>query len=284
MKKQFRTAMLSTACMLVVAVMSLTGVTYAWFTQGENAKITGMDVTVATAAGGIELSLDNQTWQQSLDLAATKDLAGINPLSTVNAKNFFTGAFSKVDSSKLITTAATENYVSANVISFDLYLRTTAVDGMTVTFDGSYIMDIANSGTTTDIGKAARIAILDEDGNLMGIMAPYSEDSGANITKDVSTYIGIAGASSADGFKPSELVEKVSENIELQNPVNVEVALAGPEGTATEGAATKITVVIWLEGQDSDCINLNAGGAFNTYLNIQKKGTTVVPETPVDGE
>ena len=46
MKKTLRRAMLSTICMLVVAVMSLTGVTYAWFSQSTTAKVDGMTMEI----------------------------------------------------------------------------------------------------------------------------------------------------------------------------------------------------------------------------------------------
>ena len=46
MKKTLRKAMLSTICMLIVAVMSLTGVTYAWFTMADNATVEGIEMNV----------------------------------------------------------------------------------------------------------------------------------------------------------------------------------------------------------------------------------------------
>ena len=40
--------------MLVVAVLSLTGITYAWFTSGTTATVSGMKVEVAVADGGVQ--------------------------------------------------------------------------------------------------------------------------------------------------------------------------------------------------------------------------------------
>ena len=56
MKKTLRRAMLSTICMLVVAVMSLTGVTYAWFSQSTTAKVDGMEMNIGTAGAGLQVS------------------------------------------------------------------------------------------------------------------------------------------------------------------------------------------------------------------------------------
>lgn len=276
MKNTMRKAMLSTIAMLVVAVMSLTGVTYAWFTAGEQATVTGMDMTVTAAEGGIEVSLDGQTgWKQVLDLGATLDKADIKPLSSVNGEDFYNGVFSTTDSTKLITTKATSDEVTANVITVDLYLRTTNPAGNKVTLDGTYFSDIKKGElAATEIGKAARMAILDKDGNLKGIIAPYgvvsATDGKATITNAAESYVGISGASAAEGFDNTAILSDVAETVTTKVSSAIEIDLAGYT-TGTAGAATKITVVIWLEGQDGECINPNANGAFNTYLNFKKK-------------
>ena len=55
-KTNFRKATLSALLMLVVAVVSLTGVTYAWFTSGTTAKVSGINFDVTGEAGGLLIS------------------------------------------------------------------------------------------------------------------------------------------------------------------------------------------------------------------------------------
>ena len=66
MKNTFRRATLSTICMLVVAVMSLTGVTYAWFTQGTQATVDTFDINVEASAGNLMIAMAGEngalTW------------------------------------------------------------------------------------------------------------------------------------------------------------------------------------------------------------------------------
>ena len=91
MSKTFRRAAMSSICMLIVAVMSLTGATYAWFTSGEKAVVEGMTMNINTADGGIQASIGNAEtadWGSVLKLTnATKDT--VNPVSTVDAEAFF---------------------------------------------------------------------------------------------------------------------------------------------------------------------------------------------------
>ena len=86
MKNNFRKAALSTICMLIVAVMSLTGVTYAWFTAGTTATVNGMQMQVSAADGGVQVSaLTDSGWT---NYAATVDLnttlEEVKPVSSVD--------------------------------------------------------------------------------------------------------------------------------------------------------------------------------------------------------
>ena len=88
MNKNLRKAMISAICMLIVGVMSLTGVTYAWFTTSEEAIVSGMAFNVMSPAGGVLISDEAQTgWRYSIELADTFN--GFAPTSTApsNMKN-----------------------------------------------------------------------------------------------------------------------------------------------------------------------------------------------------
>ncbi len=53
MKKQIRKTLLSTMSMLLVGVLCLTGVTFAWFSMGTEAQVNNFDVNVELADGAI---------------------------------------------------------------------------------------------------------------------------------------------------------------------------------------------------------------------------------------
>ena len=56
MKKQLRKAMICTVAMMLVAVLTLTGVTYAWFSENNEAYVNGLNMAVVKSSGGVYIS------------------------------------------------------------------------------------------------------------------------------------------------------------------------------------------------------------------------------------
>lgn len=260
MKNTMRKAMLSTIAMLVVAVMSLTGVTYAWFTAGEAAAVTGMSMEVTTADGGIEVREKggDGIWKTTLELADAK-LSSVKPVSSSNGVNFFTAAINPENAAQIATTAVDTNGVAANVITRTLELRNTGVATVQVNLNGSEVVDKANasSGFDTDIYKAARVAII--VGQTTYIWSSDATDA---------SYFGVKAASGGVFFNAYEANASYTDTKVLTSIDDCKISLPGlVDG---EAQTVEVKVVAWLEGQDTDCVNNNAGGAFDIKLNFKK--------------
>lgn len=281
MKHNFRKAALSTICMLIVAVMSLTGVTYAWFTAGDTAKVSGMSMQVVNAAGGLEVAeKGSSTWGSTLTLQ-NAGIPSVDPVSTVDAVNFVAwNSYNPANSAEMdVKTADTADYIVK-----ELSLRNTGTEDITIDFRNTYIKDIANTGnsnTTTDIGKAARIAIFVETNKnyqLKGIMAPYYD---AALTTgfyacDETAYMGIKADAAGKGyFEYGATSGTYLQSVSLYNTDSsqMEITIPGMENDVPQ--VVNIKVVVWLEGQDADCKNANAGGAFDIYLQFNKTNATI---------
>lgn len=263
MKKTFRSAMLSTICMLVVAVMSLTGVTYAWFQQGEKATVTGMQMNVDVAEGGFEVSTaQNGTYGNALTLTVNTDQ--VKPVSTANAKNFYDVEFNPANTAEIKSIAGN----ATNVIVQDLWLRNTSTEEVVyVNLIDSVIKAAVNSkfgGATNDAYLAARMAILNAEGNIIGgIYSPDPDEASYNALQGTSNgyfaaYTGTDAATTSIttvGLDDIEIELPKMSNANTYNPVHIQV-------------------VIWLEGQDTDAKQHNAGGAFDISLNFQKVDKT----------
>lgn len=282
MSKTFRRAAMSTICMLIVAVMSLTGATYAWFTAGDYATVSGMKINVDVASGGVEVSGDNgTTWGNTLVLSTGVDK--LVPVSSADGKNFFDIEFSPSNSTLIKSIAATDT--TKKVLSVPLQLRNTgAAEDVTVNLNYSTIVAAvnklfdANNDKTTDIYKAARLAVL-KDGAIVGGI--YSPD---DVDKVAATATNAINAASGNDYF-TVYTGTQTQVAEGQTPATVAastltvgldaIEITLPKMTnATTYNPVSITVVIWLEGQDTDAVNANAGGAFDISLNFQKKGTT----------
>ena len=290
MKNSMRRAMISTVCMLIVAVMSLTGVTYAWFTAGTQASINGISMEVTSAAGGVEISEDSgTTWKTQLNW--TENKTEIDPVSTVDAVNFFSATINKDNTAQIQTTAIVRDS-SEDIIKKTIQIRNTGTQQIVVNLDGS----VFNKITTvrdTDILKAARVALIV---NYPDAMNTAEQNAVQDITyiwtgeNDTVTYYGINKATEVKGqvLNPDALVEEqetAAENVYINANEAVEGYTAAVEptvasacnivlpgnvtGAADNYTAVEITLVIWIEGQDPDCKNSNAGGAFDVALNFK---------------
>lgn len=262
MKKTLRSAMLSTICMLVVAVMSLTGVTYAWFSASTTANIQGMTVNVSAADGGFQLSADNgTTWKSNLTLTDTS--AQLNPVSTADAESFFTAVVDP-DDAKMITTTAdapVEGAATANVFYKKILAKNTGEKALIISLsnlltaaDGKTANPVfVNTTANKNSAAAARVAVI-VDNTLAYI---FGDENVYGVTK-AARFDSTAGATDTTNMKSQGTKTAPSE---------CTFELAGQVAGQAEKIST-IEILVWIEGQDAQCINENAASTFTVELDF----------------
>ena len=296
MTKTFRKAMISTIAMLVVAVMSLTGVTYAWFTQGTDATVTSFDVSVQAADGSLTLAMPNEqgvlTWTTNIAPGAPAN--ALRPVSNATgAKDaFYHATISGADSTKLgavtklndLTFTGADNTTYNNYYAFDFYINNmTSANQMAVTLK-------ANTGCAGDSAKALRIAFI-QDGYMTDASGAFNqttnydkdEASSANTVifepNSTATQSAVAAAnkvangntnttyaiSSGDAANKAIFGHVDGDGKTAQTTFdNTTTAIA----TLPGNTVAKVTVVIWLEGQDVDCNNDIAAIAMTLPISL----------------
>ena len=254
--------------MLVVAVLSLTGITYAWFTSGTTATVSGMKVEVAVADGGVqvrEIKDGNTTpWADTLDLN-TKHTT-VKPVSSADGVNFFGVTLDTTDSTKYSVAAIDTATKTANVITKTIQFTNPGATDVTIALNStnSTITAIKNDTTGIEaanhnIHKAARVAII--VGETTYIWTPHTGE-----------YVALVGAN-ATTADYHNVVSGTSETVEITSAGDCEITLpANP--TTLESNFVTVTLVIWLEGQDGNCVNVNAGGAFDVALQFEVQTAT----------
>lgn len=304
MNKTLRKAMISTIAMLVVGVMSLTGVTYAWFTQGTDATVTEFNVNVQAADGSLTLAIPNAqnvlTWSTTITPGAPAN--ALRPVSNATGAvdKFFHATISGADATKLGAINALDEATSTvgegsdaktynNWYAFDFYINNmTNTNQMTVTLK-------SNTGFTGNSAKALRIAFI-QDG--------YMTDASGSFNSAVSYDQDEASTTKTVIFEPNSAAEQSAQAaanatanggnttyaIISTDALNKSIYGAGDGKTAqtttfdntTTAIATlpantvaKVTVVIWIEGQDVDCNNDIAAIAMT--LPISLKATFTAP-------
>ncbi len=264
MNKTLRKTMISTIAMLVVAIMSLTGVTYAWFTQAEFATVEGMSMTVEAAEGGLQISTDSNSGFKNA-VTINSDMTGIKPVSTVNGDNFFTVEFNPANGDEFKTIATDKT----NVWSQILYVKNTGYSAITVDLEGTNFED-TNEDDTRDASKAAKLAVFvyttvpaEEEGGqatetktLAFIFSPSDDYKGVKAASD--NYFTISGDTTYLG-NVTNIQQKAVD-------CTFEVGASQVVGDVLQETVVKIEVVVWVEGQDADCVNQNANSGFNVNL------------------
>ncbi len=166
MKKSFRKAMISTICMLIVGVMSLTGVTYAWFTAGTQATVSSFNVDVTAASGGLLIAAPGSNADTALSFGAAMTPAlnvasgdKLHPVSTAGeladgALKFFKAELGSTTEKLANIAAVSTNKAGTDAywVSFDIY-----VNNATNTAVQNVYLD---AGTTVLVGGNASASAL----------------------------------------------------------------------------------------------------------------------------
>ncbi|MBE6533461.1 MAG: hypothetical protein E7678_00600 [Ruminococcaceae bacterium] len=304
MKKQIRKAMICTIAMMLMGIVSLTGVTYAWFSQSDTARVKGMNLSIIAKEGGVLMSAvpNPSEWGYGLDLQMNE--TDYNPASTVPANlqedgtlKFYNGVIDELVPSSIYTEAIGQNKY---YIQKDIYFWNDSLDqDITVVLDKE---DTLLGNATNGVEMAMRMAIVNhgkydkgidtkenapnaekhiedvftKDPNNVKIyeFAPNTHLDGTTKVKD--TY-GVKAASGKDNYFDTKDVGSgvVTEDTKWPNYLEKTTTVHKDSGTdisfvVEKDTYHKITVYIWLEGQDADCKNAISGSSMNIQLAFKK--------------
>ena len=293
-KTLFRT-LVPTIAMLLIAVLALSGVTYAWFSSSKTAQVDSFELNVQ-AADGLLISADNASWKSTMTLDEIKTAQNdVNALFTAQGglilspvsassgtSNVSSGKVTfykaEADGKKLSgVTAAAGGY-----LYFDLYFQNAGSAAKTVKLTGSDITNGADTALSSAL--ASRIGIV--QGGSASIGAAISGYSGTSLTilepnatqhtqagiNDYKTY-SVNAASDAK-FDTLALCKAPEGGViaDRWNASDVAVAMATSTAAADTtftipaNQTTKVTFYVWVEGQDADCLNDVAGKAMSVDL------------------
>ena len=168
MKKQIRKAMICTVAMMLIGVVSLTGVTYAWFSASTTSTVSGVNIGVVQVDGIIEISDEPNPikWGTSLPLNMSRqkfEPASTAPSTIKNGNlSFFSGRLGLTDGDLLCTEPLAsddkEGYGNAtHYIRRDIYIRNATPNEMVIAID-----KLVTSAGTSTAASAMRLAIVDQ--------------------------------------------------------------------------------------------------------------------------
>ncbi len=293
-------ALVPAIAMVLASVIALSGVTYAWFTTGNTAKVTGMDVNVQTA-NGIQVSLDAASWRSTIsgsDIqtavsnanaygtrkiqfpASTVEIAPVSSAGNVvnGMMEMFYGEYRQDGTLRSEAEVEQNRTTGGNFVAFDLFFKSSMDQALTLNLGdtASFVkcIDIA-TGAESNVGtdKAVRVAFIP-----MGTAA--TPEAARALTTNGTAMIWEPNASAraegvdAEGGKLAYMgfktaFEGVPEGeLSANETAAVETFNADKEIINLGTGISKVRVYIWLEGQDVDCVNNISFGDFSVNLSF----------------
>lgn len=291
--------------MLVVAAVTLTSASYAWFTMSRNVSADGIQLTATAptnlliASGAVSADDTTGKWDGTVPglydskttvaminegEASVINVGKLKPVSSLDGLNFF--APKTMTAANGAPTAQTEWYTNADTaelkavngtadgyyIDVPLWLKSTGSEDITVG------LDLDNTSITDKAGKplykAVRVALLNEDGTVAvtdGQTAPVDKYQFHTATDWAAEWVGkdIVGPIK-EVAAPETDYKGVSDADQYATGTEKLFSMAAPDRSKDETETVKkIVVRIWIEGQDGRCVTANAGQSFQVALGFQ---------------
>lgn len=274
MKKLTRKITLSLVAILF-AVIALGTTTYAWFTLGTTASVGTVEGKV-TSGEGIEISLDGETWVNTLTekmlsdyvtaKASTLNLTDVTKSGTTFMKNN-----GKADGE---TAIANTDYLVlpiqvraiGDAVKHKLYVNSVNIkDNKTTETAITWTADVAfnTKGDAVTVGKEIKLYASDA----ARVTFEYDTNKATfYTTHNDTTYTDEDTTTVADGFAKNYATAKGYDTLPTFVPDETTLVKAAGDKTAetlivdalTEAPIT-INVYVWLNGYDAHCINAILG-------------------------
>jgi hypothetical protein len=173
--------------------------------------------------------------------------------------------------------AAAAGYSTTNddgfYIDIPVWLRTSNKEATSVYVTGYISKDQSpETSDSDDLYQAVRVAILTDAGAANGGIVELNDGTAYSATQVATSLIDSAipnaewGTSGKVALSTAGTIAQASYGAVTVNNGTTSVATLAARTTAQYGAATKIIVRVWLEGEDGNCWNANAGQDWNISL------------------
>lgn len=245
-----RSTLVSSIAMLLVAVMALSGATYAWFSSNDSASAGKLDLTATTASGLYIVEDINMANAQAPTSGYTSKIVwsdpedATKPLSITNMKAvsgkptgnassaFYTTTTDRADG---VYNNDTDNYPISNAqAGTDYIVKKIWVKADTAGNQNLTILPVVTGGKGYE-----RVAI-----------APAGEDA-TIFAETAETYAQFGQAGPIDG-----------------SSVSTVAYTTGATYNKDYSVGQCFYVFIWFEGQDTQCTNINSGSNFSVELSF----------------
>ena len=203
------------------------------------------------------------------------DITGANAFTQATENNnagwtFQTAGASSETESNLTADTKGEGYY----LDIPVWFRTTSTSDVNLGLDVE-VKQGSDSNTTTELYKAARVAILPETKAAQSVFLGAEGNAATNYYTD-GKAVSTAAATLTDSYgNVSVATEVKATDGKVTNAANATQVATVTASTGTGyGDAVKYYIRVWLEGEDEACWNANAGQDFQINLKFYDLSNT----------
>ncbi|MBQ4569510.1 MAG: hypothetical protein IJA62_05610 [Ruminococcus sp.] len=247
-----KSSLISSVALLLVAIVALSGATFAWFSTASLATATGINATT-TQGSNLTISDAKDTgFTQDLVLTGDDVQKEMSPVTTDNLSTWWTAKAEKYNSQKAYG-GYTEDKSGENYIKKTIYVKYDAADGNT-------------HNLKLNVAPAVKTVQIDEENTkAIGTLNYYRvavAPSGAN-DQDITTidtyttkyFANNITAQYPDGYQHAQYTAQQFGEIEI--------------GTINANDVYAFDVYVWFEGEDIDCKDTDAVNDIDLVLEFK---------------
>ena len=276
MKNSLTKKLLLAVITLGIAVIATVGSTYAWFSMNTTVEATGMQLTAVTPVN-VVISKDDTTYGPAVEFESS--VTNLYPVSTVNGNITSNGSFTfyAVKEGQVIgsngegglsstttefqSSAITDETVANHnyVIAEDIYLKTTggkvALTLSEIQLGNTELLDPVTSNAIPSSANDGNNKLAD------AIYVALCTKNGVFIYQagNQETVSGVSELVTSDGKYVHGDLEAYSISAVNTTKIFDTVTAGGAAGQELGTSSEKVTVLVWLEGEDPDCVNAIGG-------------------------
>ncbi len=268
-----KSSLISSVALLLVAIVALSGATFAWFSSNDSTKASGIQMT-ASAASGLYIAKTNAA--SLADIAASDWKGSINFGHTLGEARPTSPNFATITNASFITTK-TDNADG----SYD------GAAGMDATVNDDYVAEhfwVKGDATTTATLEAT-ISITGTNVRGYERVGLYDVTNNAWVGGGVLNSTGTMTVVDAEGntstvstYKPLVYnTTTTDDTTDLAEGNAITLKAAGKKTVAENWVAADgrhFLVYVWFEGQDTACRNELSGADFTVSISFKAIPTT----------
>lgn len=271
LKKQLGAAI----TMVLVAAIALGAATFAWFVNNNAVTAEGVDVSTSSAVPNLYITSTGKT-TDTMTADTLKNPERLLPVSTSDGNTFYDtkhwtsatqgGSHAFADQYKVATGTDGKNVYAD--YTFTLGVTNGSMD---VYFDSSTTATTLKANPETKMGTAGRFAISFDDGATWKLFKVpgtatnngyYTDSAAEGVIGDKDYAVTSANDSLiAKEFTYSDF-SKFAGSIDANTGKATVNQGADKLTTITSNKTVKVTVRVWYEGCDKDCVSENAGAGI----------------------